>query len=219
MQADWINIHTHKPGPGTNIADPVLGEVVLPGDGKVYYSLGIHPCYIGAGTEERLEAIARAAAVGEIVAVGEAGLDRNAETEMEVQQTWFVRQAEIASRFGLPMIIHGVRAIPELISVYKSLPSPGSWILHGFNNRREILQDLLRHGFYISAGRQVMNPESPVYRLLPEIPEERLFIETDNSDFGIEAIYEVVARRRGMSCEALQKVVRANFQRLFGEFL
>ena len=45
--------------------------------------------------------------------------------------------------------------------------------------------DLLRHGFYISAGRHAMNEESQVYRVLPEIPADRLLIETDNSDFTI----------------------------------
>lgn len=215
MGEDWINIHTHKPGRGINIADPCLGPVQIPEKGIVYYSMGIHPMYIGEKTEQRFADIEQAAANRKIVAIGEAGVDRNARTPMEVQVECFRLQAEIASRYGLPLIIHGVRAIPELISVYNSCPEHDGWIIHGFNNRREILEDLLRHGFYISVGRHVMNEESNVYRLLPEIQADRLFIETDDSDFRIEEIYVRVAERRNISVEDLQATVRMNFDRLF----
>lgn len=215
MPQDWINIHTHQPGEGVNIVDPCLGNVIMPGQGAVYFSLGIHPMYIDEAAEEKLLEIERAAAEGRIVAVGEAGLDRNAVAPMEVQLELFERQAEIAGRYELPLIIHGVRAIPELITAYKKCRSHQKWIMHGFNNRWEILVDLLRHGFYISAGRHAMNEESQVYRLLPEIPADRLLIETDNSDFTIGEVYRQVARGRGIAVEELQHLVRMNFDRLF----
>lgn len=215
MGADWINIHTHKSGRGINIVDPCLGGIVMPEDGQVYYSMGIHPVYIDGDTPRRMEEIERAAAEKQIVAVGEAGMDRNAPVGMDVQLEWFERQANVAGEYGLPLIIHGVRAIPELISASKKNGIQNGWIMHGFNNRREILQDLLRHGFYISAGRHVMTEESNLYQLLPEIPAERLFLETDNSDFGIEDIYIRVAECRGESVEELQRNVRKNFEKLF----
>ena len=149
---DWINAHAHRPGEGVNIVDPCLGNVIMPGQGAVYFSLGIHPMYIDDRVEERLQKIELAAAEGKIVAVGEAGVDRNALAPVEVQLKLFERQAEIAGQYGLPLIVHGVRAIPELITAYKKCRSHQKWIMHGFNNRREILMDLLRHGFYISAG-------------------------------------------------------------------
>jgi len=215
MPQDWINVHTHRPGEGVNIVDPCLGNVIMPGQGAVYFSLGIHPMYIDDRVEERLQKIELAAAEGKIVAVGEAGVDRNALAPVEVQLKLFERQAEIAGRYGVPLIVHGVRAIPELITAYKKCRSHQKWIMHGFNNRREILMDLLRHGFYISAGRHVMNEESQVYRVLPEIPADRLLIETDNSDFTIGEVYGQVARRRGIAVEELQHIVRMNFDRLF----
>lgn len=215
MSQEWINVHTHKPGAGINIVDPCLGKIVLPENGKVYFSMGIHPLYIDATAEEKLQEIGQAAATGKIVAIGECGLDRNSPVPMKVQQDLFERQAELAARYDLPLIIHGVRAIPELITVCKKCQSHCKWIMHGFNNRREILQDLLRHEFYISAGRYVMNEASHIYRLLPEIPPDRLFIETDNSDFAIEEIYTRVARRRDVRVEELRKIVGRNYRRLF----
>lgn len=77
------------------------------------------------------------------------------------------------------------------------------------------MQELLRHGFYISAGRHVMNEESHIYRLLPEIPADRLFIETDNSDYTIGEVYRKVAERRGVSVEGLRQIIRTNFEEVF----
>ena len=55
MPQDWINVHTHRPGEGVNIVDPCLGNVIMPGQGAVYFSLGIHPMYIDDRVEERLQ--------------------------------------------------------------------------------------------------------------------------------------------------------------------
>ena len=88
--------------------------------------------YIDDRVEERLQKIELAAAEGKIVAVGEAGVDRNALAPVEVQLKLFERQAEIAGRYGLPLIVHGVRAIPELITAYKKCRSHQKWIMHGF---------------------------------------------------------------------------------------
>ena len=41
MPQDWINVHTHRPGEGVNIVDPCLGNVIMPGQGAVYFSLGL----------------------------------------------------------------------------------------------------------------------------------------------------------------------------------
>ncbi|MDE5610529.1 MAG: TatD family hydrolase, partial [Odoribacter sp.] len=165
--------------------------------------------------ESRLATIRQEAKEGRIVAVGECGVDRNAPVAMDWQMDLFQRQAEIAAEYGLPLIVHGVRAIPEIIGVHNRCRASGKWVLHGFNNRQEILTDVLQHGFYISAGRHVLNAESNIYRLLPEIPDDRLFLETDNSDMAIEDIYRAVAERKGVSVEELQRMVRANFERVF----
>lgn len=215
MEADFINIHTHRPGRGTSIFDPCLGEAVLSGGGKVYYSLGIHPMFIGAETGNRFQQIVKAAKEGSIVAIGETGLDRNAPCSLAIQKAWFIQQVQVAAAYQLPLIIHGVRAIPEIIAVRKKYPTDAAWIMHGFNNRREVLLDLLRHDFYISAGRHVFNEHSPLYGLLPDIPIERLFIETDHSEWEIGQVYQKVAERRKLEIEVLKQKIAENFQRVF----
>ncbi len=196
--------------------DPCLGEVVLPEEGVVYYSAGVHPLLAGEDAEERLAEVERLVREGRIVAVGEVGMDRNAAAPMERQVAWFEVQVRWAAEYGLPVIVHGVRVVSELVAVAKRYMGKGDrWIVHGFNNRREVLQELLRHGFYISVGRQLMNRESHAYRLLPEIPAERLFLETDNSEYAIEEVYGQAAERLEIGTETLQRMVEDNFKRVF----
>ena len=211
----WIDIHTHCPGRGISVADKCLGKVAQPEGGQVFYSRGIHPLFIGDGVERALEQVEREAAAGEIVAVGEAGLDRNAPASLPVQQALFEAQLQMACRYDLPLVIHVVRAVPELVASCKKCPSFGKGIIHGFNNRREILYDLLRHGFYVSVGAKVLDARSHASVLLPEIPAERLFLETDNAAIPIEEIYQAAALRKQVAVSELQCLIEANFRKLF----
>lgn len=212
---NWINIHTHRPGKGINILDSCLGETLPCREGKIFHSAGIHPCFIDARSRERLEELEQAAAVGKIVALGEAGLDRNAPASLPVQQALFEAQLQMACRYDLPLVIHVVRAVPELVASCKKCPSFGKGIIHGFNNRREILYDLLRHGFYVSVGAKVLDAHSHASVLLPEIPAERLFLETDNATIPIEEIYQAAALRKQVAVSELQCLIEANFRKLF----
>ena len=212
---DWINIHTHQIGEGINVVDPCLGSVGELESGMVYFSKGIHPMYIDKQTESLMAEIEKSVYEGTIVAIGEAGLDRNASTSMEEQRRWFEQQVKIAVQYNLPLIIHVVRAVPELIAIRKKYSAHQKWIIHGFNQRLEVLQELLKHGFYISVGRQIMNEKSNAYQYLFEIPNELLFVETDDSDFEIKEIYHRVAELRGISIQELQRIIKFNFDKLF----
>lgn len=215
MEPQWINIHTHRKGPGICIVDNCPGEIAPADCGPVYFSMGIHPMFINDDVQRRLAEIESKAVAGQIVAIGEAGLDRNSGTLMSVQAELFRQQVIISEKYELPMIIHCVKSFPELITVYKEMRPRQAWIIHGFNNRKEILLELLRHGFYISAGKQVVNEVSNIFRLLPDIPLNRLFIETDDSDWGIEVIYGRVAAALHISEQDLRECVCDNFFRTF----
>lgn len=212
---EWINIHTHRPGRGINIVDPCLGNVIIPKEGKVLYSAGIHPMFIDKNAENRLNEIRQLAEKKMIVAIGEVGLDRNVSIPIERQQLFFRNQTVLAEEYGLPVIIHCVRAVSEIITEAKRLGKSQKWIVHGFNNRREVLRELLRHEFCFSIGRQVLNEASHAWQLLPEIPQERLFLETDNSECTIEVVYDKVAQRLGMNIRELQYLIQENYKRVF----
>lgn len=215
LTCDWVNIHTHKAGNGIYILDRSYGNGVPDGEDGLY-SLGIHPMYMDGDIDRQLESIDRAAAGGQIVAVGEAGLDRNSTVGLERQKEIFGLQAGIAGRYRLPVIVHCVRAYPELINLYKDCRPKQAWIIHGFNNNRQILDELIRYGFCISVGKNVLNNSSNIFNLLKLIPLEQLFLETDDADVKIETIYGTVSEEIGVTSVFLQKQVFNNFERVFG---
>lgn len=88
------------------------------------------------------------------------------------------------------------------------------WIIHGFNNNEQILNQLLEHGFYISVGPQLLNPRSNAFRLLRKIPLYALFLESDDRDVRIEAIYESAASELGIGEEELKRVIWDNYQKV-----
>lgn len=204
-----INIHTHKRGNGIYILDISDGRKK---ENKELCSRGIHPLFVSS---VKLEEIEQAAATNGIVAIGEAGLDRNSTVSLEEQLRLFCAEIEISEKYGLPLIIHCVKAYPELISLYRAKKPTQSWIIHGYNNNKEILTELLKHGFYISGGKNLMNPVSNISRLIPDIPLAQLFLETDDSDYTLEMIYTQAAKKIGISQKELENQLYCNFTNLF----
>lgn len=204
--ADFVDIHTHFSGKGirvVNTNEPEVGGM---------YSMGIHPLRVDRNQLCRIEYFAKR---GMIAAIGEAGLDRNSSYSMEDQAEVFELQVEISERYGLPIIIHCVRAFSDLISIRKKLRAKQVWIIHGFNNNIQILNQLLAHGFYVSAGKKMLIEQSNIYRLVECIPRDRLFFETDDVLIPVSNIYQVAVPLLGMSMEDLKERVFMNYQTVF----
>lgn len=207
---EYVDIHTHKRGEGLYVLDISDGKRA---EKNELCSLGIHPLFVGK--QMSIEQIKEKAGAGQIVAIGEAGFDRNSETSMDEQFRLFEEEVRIAEECGLPLIIHCVRAFPELLSLYKKIQPCQAWIIHGYNNNEEILRQLIRHGFYISAGKKLFVTHSNIRQVLPQIPLEQLFLETDDSDYRIETVYEEVAELKKISLGILRRQVYENFKTAF----
>ncbi len=168
---DW---HTHTPRPRAIVNLP---SPSAPAPEGLLCSIGLHPWDTTATEADHrvIDAIeARAAADPAIVAIGEAGLDRLRGAPLEVQLPLFRRQAEIAGRLGKPLIIHCVRAYPEILRLHKEMRPSVPWIFHGFRaNTQTAAQILARPLTFISMG-----PDAPA-DLIAAIPPRRLLSETD----------------------------------------
>ena len=93
------------------------------------YALGIHPMCSATATDDDLVALERALDANRddprLVAVGEIGLDGFVPgLDAERQRAVFVAQLEIASRFGLPVILHVRKAVDH---VFKELRASGAY--------------------------------------------------------------------------------------------
>lgn len=208
------DIHTHL----TVAAVPPCGfrivslspEAFAPQPG-CWYSVGLHPWSLGAeepGPEvwAQLEAAVRHP---QVLAVGEAGLDKLAAAPPAVQEAVWARQARLAEETGKPLVIHQVRAADAILRLRKSLRPRVPWVIHGFRGKAPMALEWLRHGFYLSFGAK-FQPEA-----LRAVPLTRLFLETDDSPLPIAEVYARAAGVRQLPVDELAAAVRANVNQVF----
>jgi len=210
---DFPDIHTHRTGAGNASGFCLLSctpdEFVAHGGG--YYSVGIHPWQLTAAMppEETWHLLEEAVRHPQVLAVGEAGVDKLATAPLPLQETVFERQALLAEETDKPLVIHLVKAVDELLRVRKRLLPRVPWVVHGFRGKAALAQELLHHGFYLSFGEKYQEGA------LNAVPLSRLFLETDESLESISRLYVRAAAVRQLSVEELVTAVRDNVYRVF----
>lgn len=146
-------------------------------------SCGIHPWYI-YDADEQMSVLRDLVSSPDVVAIGEAGLDKMANIPLEEQKSVFMRQVNLSEEVGKPLIIHCVKAWAELIACRKEASPSQPWIIHGFRGNGELAAQLVRQGFYLSFG--VYFQASAVRAAWPG----SLFAETDDKPVDIRKVYE-----------------------------
>lgn len=212
-----IDIHTHqiKSEASIRILNIFAQDLPFLND-KSYYSAGLHPWHIGlVKPEECLESIELATSQENMLAVGECGLDRLVSVDFAMQKFYFRKQIEFAKNHSKPLIIHCVRAFPELMKIKKETKSDIPWIIHGFHCNQQTAEQLIRHNFYFSVGEKLLSDQRKK-DILKLLPADRLFLETDDSNASISEIYSLAAQILNMSHETLIAIVLENFKHLFG---
>ncbi len=180
MPSDYLDIHTHNLKARNAIIS--VSPSFSPDEGKIY-SVGIHPW----DTAEVLpsdwpDMLLRKAQLPSVVAVGETGLDKLKGADLRHQEEIFLKHVEVSEALGKPLILHVVKAFPEIIGLKRRLKPRQPWIVHGFRGKPELARELVNHGFYISFGEKFNEGVTRV------VPTERLFAETDESTLPIESI-------------------------------
>lgn len=204
----YIDIHTHQKGNRENVFSlyNISPEdfIELPNNGKNYFSAGIHPWYIDSTVEEKIKILKQIASNPSIRAIGETGLDKRCPIDFDLQKKVFNSQIAIAKEVKKPLIIHCVKTYNEIQQVLKETQTNVPVIFHGFRGKPQLAKELTKAGFYLSFGN-LFHEES-----LEKTPFERIFLETDDTDLGIEEIYRLVAEKRGVSIEKLIEITGEN---------
>jgi TatD DNase family protein len=87
-------------------------------------------------------------------------------------------------------------------------------LIHGFSKKEQLAKQLLDNGFYISFGKYLLlNPE--LESVFKSMPDDRFFLETDTVEEGIQEVYALAAKYKGITIEAIQKQVNSNFETVF----
>ena len=220
-QIPYIDVHTHRTesgGEGT-----VAVRNIFPGQADSWkpdhlYSVGLHPWFIKQEQLDKdLQSVKHAARNDQVVAIGETGLDRMTDVPIDLQKKVFASHLEIAAKYGKPVIIHAVKTYPDIVEVYKNKGLDVVLIFHGFNGNRQIADQLLRHGFYLSFGEVLLRGESKASSFFINLPKDYIFLETDESEKNIEDIYMQAANLSEMKVEALKQQIHRNFVNCFGD--
>ncbi len=150
-----------------------------------------------------------------VLAIGECGVDRLIELPLEQQFPIFEAQIKLAEQLRKPVIIHCVRAFNELLQWKKRVAPTIPLIIHGFNNKPEIAQQLIAHGFYFSLGTALLETDSNAVKALKIIPFSKLFLENDDRDTPIEKVYEAAAMHLEITISVLKDQIWTNFVTVF----
>jgi TatD DNase family protein len=207
---------------------------------RVGFAVGLHPQELPAMNDDAVEEALDALDArvdddrGCTVAVGEVGLDarRGIGTGVGVgddgdalarQVRVMKRHLAVARRTGLPLVLHGVRrdgamlqAIDDDVAAHGPLP-PCLW--HGYSGSRDTMRLAVARGLFISVGFMALDARARRLReAIPDIPVERLVLETDAPPLAPARIVDVaaaVAALRGVSVERLAETTSANAAALF----
>lgn len=219
MRTAFIDLHTHH---RIKTCDNLIQIVNLdlnqscPEQG--YYSYGIHPWALDDAdfqTEKALQALEEKLKLPQVLALGEAGLDKMHRASFERQIELFERQIELSETLQKPMILHDVHSHYEIIALRKKHKAQQPWIVHGFSGTEQDIKQLIGQGICFSVGESLLHHERKIYKSLKFIDLDYLFLETDTAEIGVEKVYEAAANLLEMDLSALRTRIFASFARLF----
>ena len=149
----------------------------------VYASVGVHPHDAKSCDETVISELRHLAEKKEVRAWGEIGLDFNRMySPRKDQEKWFVRQIQAADKLGLPLIFHERDSQGRFLEILKHhLPRKEKGSCTVSVEMRTDLSAYLALGLYIGITGivTIKTRGADLRELVPEIPLDRLLIETD----------------------------------------
>lgn len=215
----FINIHTHHDV--INVNEISLFNILeLSLDKKTqfeFYSVGIHPWYINETLiDEQFVSLQSLSNSVSCLAIGECGLDKLKGPDLNVQESIFERQINLAIKLNKPVLVHCVQAFDRLLAIIKKNKNKVVFIVHGFNQKMQIAQQLLQLGAYLSFGAALLNDKNEKLKIIFEqIPLDRIFLENDDAAIPIKQIYDAAAVIKKCDTHVVKEIIFANYKQVF----
>ncbi|MFD0403010.1 TatD family hydrolase [Kitasatospora sp. NPDC059811] len=185
-----------------------------------------------AALEEALAEIDRLAALPQVRAVGETGLDyfRTGPEGVEIQKESFRRHIEMAKRHDKALVIHDRDAHEDVIAVLLAEGAPERTVFHCYSGDAEMAKVCAEHGWYLSfAGPVTFKANQPLRDALAATPLDRVLVETDapfltphpyrgrpNAPYLIPVTVRSMADTLGLHEDELSTAIAENTARAFG---
>lgn len=219
MLQSYLDFHKHTDSSDSNLC--AIQNIYLQDYQKnriisnSHFTCGLHPWHLDQLTLKECQNLLHGVAtLPGLVAIGECGLDKNTAFPLELQLEFFRIHILTAKQFHKPLLIHCVRRHGELLQILKQEKFKGAAVIHGFDSKISVAEQLLEHGLLFSFGSAILKPDHPAANVLTTIPEDRFFLETDDADVSIADIYYQAARLRQTDVLSIQKIVNKNFHSL-----
>lgn len=143
--------------------------------------MGLHPCSVQKNFEQELYTVESWLARRSFIAIGETGLDLYWDkTFLAQQQEALAIQARWAKQYQVPIVLHTRDAFRETYEVIaREQDGTLTGVFHCFSGTPEEAQQALELGFYLGIGGVATFKNGGLDKLLPEVPLDRLLLETD----------------------------------------
>jgi len=192
-------------------------------------TFGIHPHDAALATQSDWQRLEQLAALPEVVAVGEAGLDYYYDrSPRPVQEEVFRRQCSLARQLGKPLVVHVRDAHAECHRVLEG-EQIRDGVIHCFTGDTEAARRYLDLGLQISvSGIVTYKNAQALQEAVRFIPLERQMVETDspflapiphrgkkNEPAFVAEVAGKVAELKGLPVEQVALTTARNAQRVF----
>ena len=181
--------------------------------------------------DEALAEIDALAALPQVRAVGETGLDyfRTGPEGAEIQHESFRRHIAIAKRHGKALVIHDREAHDDVLRILDEEGAPERTVFHCYSGDAEMAKVCAEHGYFMSfAGNVTFGSAQPLRDALAAAPLDLVLVETDapfltpapyrgrpNAPYLIPVTLRAMAQVRGVPEDELAAAVAANTARAF----
>jgi TatD DNase family protein len=203
--------------------------------GVLFATAGVHPHHAAELDAGQLAELGELARSGEVVALGECGLDyfRNF-SPRDAQQRAFHQQLELAAAVGKPVFLHQRDAHADFLAILREHAPRWRGVAHCFTGSAVELDAYLELGLAIGITGWICDERRGAHlaALMPRIPAARLLLETDgpyllprdlspkppsrrNEPAYLPHVAAAVARARGESGAALAAASTAAARQLF----
>jgi len=200
----------------------------------VYASVGVHPHDAGHCGAATLDFLIKLAENSKVKAWGEIGLDFNRMySPRKDQEGWFINQLKAADEINLPTIFHERDSQGRFLEILKAhTPKTRKGVVHCFSGNTIELKQYLELGLCVGiTGIVTMKKRGETLRsMIPNIPVERLVIETDapyltpapeknrtrrNEPAFVKSVLLKIAEVRQQDPEELADIIWGNTCRLY----
>ena len=203
-----LDFHTHRLD-AVQALISVSPKEFSPQPGQ-YYSVGFHPWLpLETLSEDDFALLEQCARHPQVLAVGETGMDSLRGSDLNVQETVFVRHLRLAAQLHKPVVVHCVRTAQQILAIRRreSLTAV-PLAIHGMRGNERVARTWLEEGCYLSYGAR-FNPKA-----VETTPRDRLLIETDEAHETIQEVAAMIADVLNCSADEVMALAEANARRL-----